>query len=370
MNNCVQFKDIIQDLIVEDKILLDKPATMRIDNKPIPAHMMGVNWPERQNKRKITVDIGEEGTRKFFSKSFFEYLRLEDREKWHEYSRLTQSECMVSSSRTRNLPDVRLATMHGNEKKDNRVLAYPTLANMGPANKKTILKQPTSAAIRKPSALNRVETSIIPIPQEFTPRSMKSNIQVILPKKLVDAELLLEKEAGSLFEEENDGWLNYELNHEEFKAALGMKIEGHDDEVVEERQPNHVSALTFGTIEMATRRSVSNMEGDILMGDHPTTLIGIAEDHDKIPEILQIKDSGLILGCITASKRDFPQVFFTKPNRINGVPFNKVLIYKGTVVNIMPYKRMEKLGKTKADLIPTELTVSTFAGTITTIHGI
>lgn len=64
MNNCVQFKDIIQDLIVEGKILLDKPAAMRIDNEPIPAHMIGVNWPERRNKRKITIDIGDEGTRK------------------------------------------------------------------------------------------------------------------------------------------------------------------------------------------------------------------------------------------------------------------------------------------------------------------
>ncbi|CAL2270557.1 unnamed protein product [Prunus armeniaca] len=69
MNNYVQFKDIIQDLIVEGKILLDKPATMRIENEPIPAHMIGVNWPERQNKRKITVDIGEEGTIKITLKT-------------------------------------------------------------------------------------------------------------------------------------------------------------------------------------------------------------------------------------------------------------------------------------------------------------
>ncbi|CAB4316470.1 unnamed protein product [Prunus armeniaca] len=74
---------------------------------------------------------------------------------------------------------------------------------------------------------------------------MKSNIQVILPKKLVDVELLLEKEVGSLSEKENDDWLNYELNHKELKTALGMKIEGHDDEVVEETQPSHVSTLTF-----------------------------------------------------------------------------------------------------------------------------
>ncbi|CAL2270559.1 unnamed protein product [Prunus armeniaca] len=102
------------------------------------------------------------------------------------------------------------------------------------------------------------------------------------------------------------------------------------------------------------------MEGDILMGDRPTTLIGIREDHDERPEILQIKDSGPILGCIT----------FKEVLSINGFPFKKVLIYKEAYVNILPYKRMEKLGKTKVDLIPSELTISNFAGTITAIHGI
>ncbi|BFG35130.1 hypothetical protein CerSpe_214040 [Prunus speciosa] len=56
--------------------------------------------------------------------------------------------------------------------------------------------------------------------------------------------------------------------------------------------------------------------------------------------------------------------------RINGVPFKKVLIDGGAAVNILPFKRLEKLGKNKADLIPTYLTVSNFAGTITATHGI
>ncbi|BFG25204.1 hypothetical protein CerSpe_114780 [Prunus speciosa] len=61
INNCVQFRDAIQDLINEGKILLDKPATMRVDNEPFPTHMVGVNWPERHNKRKIVVDIEKAG---------------------------------------------------------------------------------------------------------------------------------------------------------------------------------------------------------------------------------------------------------------------------------------------------------------------
>ncbi|CAB4275405.1 unnamed protein product [Prunus armeniaca] len=37
---------------------------MRVDNEPFPAHMIGVNWLERCNKRKNVVDVGEEGPRK------------------------------------------------------------------------------------------------------------------------------------------------------------------------------------------------------------------------------------------------------------------------------------------------------------------
>ncbi|CAB4285963.1 unnamed protein product [Prunus armeniaca] len=36
-----------------------------------------------------------------------------------------------------------------------------------------------------------------------------------------------------------------------------MKIEGHDDEVVEETQPSHVSTLTFGTIQMVSSTKIS-----------------------------------------------------------------------------------------------------------------
>lgn len=104
------------------------------------------------------------------------------------------------------------------------------------------------------------------------------------------------------------------------------------------------------------------------------------ERHD----VLQIKDLGPISKCITTSKQDFPQVFFISPTRlitkhlrslfisawINGVPFKKALIDGGDSVNILPYKRLEKLGKSKTDLIPTDLTVSNFVETITATYGI
>ncbi|KAI5344325.1 hypothetical protein L3X38_012202 [Prunus dulcis] len=143
----------------------------------------------------------------------------------------------------------------------------------------------------------------------------------------------------------NDDWLNYELNHEEFKAALGLRAKDEDGQTLGERIP---------------------------------------DDHDERPNILQINDSSLIGRGLESPKRDTPQVFFTTPTRsmtrhlrplfistrINGLHFKKVLIDGGAAVNILPFKRLEKLGKSKKDLIPTELTISNFAGTIAATHGI
>ncbi|BFG25203.1 hypothetical protein CerSpe_114770 [Prunus speciosa] len=265
----------------------------------------------------------------------------------------------------------------------------------------------------------------------------RSGLRVIMPQKLIQAKLSMEEEEDdNMSEEEDDDWMNYELNHEEFKAALGLKIGGKE----EEEQPNHTPALTFGTLEEAPKNNVMTekaadpmasktvqekecqesqlmeveptpttqkampitmvyilpalyrskedqpgyMEGDSLIGDHPTALIHIIDDHDERPDILKINESSVADKCMENLKGGIPQVFFTRSTRamtkhlrplfisakINGVPFKKVLNDGGAIVNILPFKRLEKLGKNKADLIPTDLTVSNFARTITATHGI
>ncbi|CAL8997886.1 unnamed protein product [Prunus brigantina] len=127
-----------------------------------------------------------------------------------------------------------------------------------------------------------------------------------------------------------------------------------------------------------------HMEGDILIEEHVTALIRIPDDYDDKPNVSQINDSGLNSKDLESPKKDTHQVFFTRPTKsmtrhlrplfiyaiINGVPFKKVLIDRGAAVHILPFKRLEKLGKNKSDLIPIKLTVSNFAGTITATHGI
>ncbi|BFG34688.1 hypothetical protein CerSpe_209620 [Prunus speciosa] len=298
---------------------------------------------------------------------------------------------------------------------------------------KTILRRPSKAEGEVISCDQNNEKTMVAKPEGGPSRS---GLKVIMPQKMIQAKLSVEEaEDDNLSEEEDDDWLNYELNHEEFKAALGLKIGAKE----EGEQLNHTPALTFGTLEgvpkntgttertadLSISKTISKkecqesqlmeveptlttqkampvnmvyilpalyrskedqpgyMEGDSLIGDHPTALIHIIDDHDERPEILKMNESSTA-GKIENSKGGIPRVFFTKPTRamikhlrplfisakINGVPFKKVLIDEGAAVNILPFKRLEKLGKNKADLIPTDLTVSNFVGTITATHGI
>ncbi|KAM1158439.1 hypothetical protein ACFXTH_031811 [Malus domestica] len=55
---------------------------------------------------------------------------------------------------------------------------------------------------------------------------------------------------------------------------------------------------------------------------------------------------------------------------LEGVPFKRILIDGGSAVNVLPAKQMMKMGRRIEDLIPTDLTVSSFSGAITKTHGI
>ncbi|KAM2985813.1 hypothetical protein FF2_006165 [Malus domestica] len=55
---------------------------------------------------------------------------------------------------------------------------------------------------------------------------------------------------------------------------------------------------------------------------------------------------------------------------LEGVPFKRILIDGGAAVNILPAKQMKRMGRSTEDLIPTNLTVSSFSGAITRTHGI
>ncbi|KAH0972058.1 hypothetical protein GBA52_024214 [Prunus armeniaca] len=75
-------------------------------------------------------------------------------------------------------------------------------------------------------------------------------IHITIPKKVQRASSAIEEEeADNMSEDDNHDWLDYELNHEEFKSALGLRAKDEDSQALVESQPDHMPAIMFGTIE-------------------------------------------------------------------------------------------------------------------------
>lgn len=55
---------------------------------------------------------------------------------------------------------------------------------------------------------------------------------------------------------------------------------------------------------------------------------------------------------------------------LDGVPMSKVLVDNGAAINVLPTGTMNKLGKSKEDLVPTDVMVSSFVGDVTNTRGI
>jgi len=55
---------------------------------------------------------------------------------------------------------------------------------------------------------------------------------------------------------------------------------------------------------------------------------------------------------------------------INGKPITKMLVDKGTNVNLMPYSIFRKHGKKSKDLCPTDMPLTNFSGNISVTKGV
>ncbi|CAB4298966.1 unnamed protein product [Prunus armeniaca] len=111
---------------------------------------------------------------------------------------------------------------------------------------KTFLKRPPLIDGQKGSTEEHNKTTF----PEYEERLARPNLRVTTPQKLQRASLAIEEEeADNMSKDDNDDWLNYELNREEFKVALGLRAKDEDSQALEESQRNHIPTRMFGTIE-------------------------------------------------------------------------------------------------------------------------
>ncbi|KAM1116010.1 hypothetical protein ACFXTH_006495 [Malus domestica] len=84
---------------------------------------------------------------------------------------------------------------------------------------------------------------------------------------------------------------------------------------------------------------------------------------------LRIYTDKMVFSCPSISLANHLKPIYVTAH-VEGVPFKRVLVDGGAAVNVLPAKQMKRLGRGTEDLIPTDLTVSSFSGTITKTHGI
>ncbi|KAM1978607.1 hypothetical protein PS2_014715 [Malus domestica] len=125
---------------------------------------------------------------------------------------------------------------------------------------------------------------------------------------------------------------------------------------------------------------LTTMEGDYLttepMMAHVSIEVAEEEELEKTESSKTFQNGSLRIYTdkMVFSLPNMLLVNYLKPiyvaAHLEGVPFKRVLIDGGAAVNILPAKQMKKIGRGVEDLIPTDLMVSSFSGTITKTHGI
>jgi hypothetical protein len=108
--------------------------------------------------------------------------------------------------------------------------------------------------------------------------------------------------------------------------------------------------------------------------DREETQGEIQKAQGATPVLLVTENEGFEAGKIVFEKPSKQMTQHLKPLYIkahmNGRPVNKVLVDNGATVNILPYKMLSKLAKTKEDLTPSDMAVDGFTGEPTLTKGI
>ncbi|KAM2147599.1 hypothetical protein ACFX1Q_004335 [Malus domestica] len=138
----------------------------------------------------------------------------------------------------------------------------------------------------------------------------------------------------------------------------------------------YVLSTTFG----ARPDQPATMEGDYLttkpMMAHVNVEVAEEEDSGKAESseaskcgLLRIYTDEMVFSRPSISLANHMKSIYVSAH-LECVPFKRILIDGEAAVNVLLAKQMKKMGRGTEDLIPTDLTVSSFSGAITKTHGI
>ncbi|KAM2007215.1 hypothetical protein ACFX15_002154 [Malus domestica] len=163
---------------------------------------------------------------------------------------------------------------------------------------------------------------------------------------------------------------------DEFMDQIGSR-----KEELPEPSNFHINmAYVLSAMFVAQPNQPTAMEGDYVTTEPMMAHVNV--------EIAEEEESGKAASS-EASKEGHLRIYkdkmvFSRPNislanhlksiyvtaHLEGVPFKRILIDGEATVNVLLAKQMKRLGRSTEDLIPTDLTVSSFSGAITKTLGI
>ncbi|KAM1882615.1 hypothetical protein ACFX13_004080 [Malus domestica] len=122
------------------------------------------------------------------------------------------------------------------------------------------------------------------------------------------------------------------------------------------------------------------MEGDYLATEPMMVYVSVEDTGQGEPNQTRLPEPSIkkperiyldkmVFACPSSSMANHLKLIYVTAH-LEGVPFKRVLINGGAAVNVLPYKQMKKMFRSERDLIPTDLTVSSFSIVITKMHRI
>ncbi|CAL8117903.1 unnamed protein product [Prunus armeniaca] len=286
-------------------------------------------------------------------------------------------------------------TMELTRTQRRRVLPETNSAKKG--KEPEVLPQ-TEQAISHPQRLTKAESSRKP---SIHPTSTSGNL-LKTPQPEEKTDPIPEEGQEDWTEEYEEEQLDYEPSADDQNVLLGMEEQGEWTEEYGGEQMDYDEGLdaeteAFGAeledllrgdlgINMvfillekfwAAEGQESTLDGDVF--SHESFECRLAEA-EEMPE----QQAGNPRTEGTANKLAADQLCFSKPTKemanhlrplfitanFGGVPIPKIMVDGGAAINLLPHRMLSKMGRIEADLIPTRLTVTNFAGDIIKTLGI
>ncbi|CAL2238677.1 unnamed protein product [Prunus armeniaca] len=402
-NSCVVFRDVIQEGIIAGRLkLAEKPPSVTTDPFPPPqVNMVNLNWPE-QKRGRPAIEASSSRSR-IVSKETIERPKA------------TISAGVVLCSRCKCKAELEVVldkqelptpsvfdrigtTSHDRAKQRNYPRPVLPETNSAKKGKEPEVLPQTEQAISHPQRLTKAESSRKP---SIHPTSTSGNL-LKTPQPEEKTDPIPEEGQEDWTEEYEEEQLDYEPSADDQNVLLGMEEQGEWTEEYGGEQMDYDEGLdaeteAFGAeledllrgdlgINMvfillekfwAAEGQESTLDGDVF--SHESFECRLAEA-EEMPE----QQAGNPRTEGTANKLAADQLCFSKPTKemanhlrplfitanFGGVPIPKIMVDGGAAINLLPHRMLSKMGRIEADLIPTRLTVTNFAGDIIKTLGI